>query len=504
MTLSSCGGGNDVASGTGAGVTSASAVNTGGPNNPGSNWVTSTKAAMDKIGSSCSPPAPAPACQNFSCLPSSPNLNPTSVLSGTIYFDTNPLPPVFGITSNGAIDLGAVKITDLLISNYIAGALLGRLVSEQYPGVVFNRDYLYGTLFAQLLNENEAPGVGPYYDNSSDWINPPSTRGGILAAGSGGPYQINNYGIRNAAGGLGLVNYSSLQQGLGYTVEQQDAQCQSDSINPDSLDSKYFGPLAAAYYSFTDIYAAQDWAPKTAPIFTCLKNLNQANITANSANNIFDVVLSTLYNSGITSSITTQIYTICTAISPSPSAPQLAALQALVDYTLTPAQYSAATGIPSPPPGAAGDLQHFDYARDARFSLDQLYNLVPTTLIKAGFDNKRSVNLSIQDIATVFANVFATLSYVNSAGKYGYIASTDSTKAFAAALTTTGLTMGSFLNISNSPTDRAKFFDLLDAAIINLEKSLINSNFTGFNATTQSTLPGMPASAPQINPALTK
>lgn len=93
---------------------------------------------------------------------------------------------------------------------------------------------------------------------------------------------------------------------------------------------------------------------------------------------------------------------------------------------------------------------------------------------------------------------------MNSVGQYGYIASADSNKAFATALTTTGLTMGSFLNISNSPTDRAKFFDLLDAAIINLEKSLINSNFTGFNATTQSTLPGMPTAAPQINPALTK
>ena len=172
IALASCGGGNEVASGTGTGVTSASAVNAGGPNSPGSNWVTSTKAAMDRVGTICSPPAPAPACQNFSCLPNPPFgppiIIPASVLSGTIYFDTNPLPPVFGSTNYTAIDLSTVKIADLLISNYVAGALLGRLVSEQYPGVVFSRDYLYGTLFAQLLNENQAPGVGPYYDNSSD------------------------------------------------------------------------------------------------------------------------------------------------------------------------------------------------------------------------------------------------------------------------------------------------------------------------------------------------
>ena len=517
MVLASCGGGNEVASGTGAGVTSASAVTAGASNSAASTSVTSaasvapTKAAMDKIGTICSPPAPAPACQNFSCLPNPPFgppiITPASVLSGTIYFDTNPLPPVFGSTNYTAIDLSTVKIADLLISNYVAGALLGRLVSEQYPGVVFSRDYLYGTLLAQLLNENEAPASPtPYYDNSTNWINPLSTRysvmGGPTAAtpGTGGPYQINNYGIRNAVGGLGLVNYTALQQGLGYTMEQQDANCQYyPALTPDSMDSKYFGPLAAAYYSFNDIFAAKQYQdPNSAPINICLKNLNQANITAQSANNIFDVLLSTLYNSGITSSITTRIEAICAAISPSPSPTQLAALQALVDYTLNPTLYSAATGISS-----SIDVQHFDYARDARFTLDQLYNQVPTTKLP-GFVNNRSVSLNAQDIATVFANAFGTLSYVNSAGKYGYIASEDSTKAFAAALTTTGLTMGSFLNISNSPTDRAKFFDLLDAAIINLEKSLINSNFTGFNATTQSTLPGMPTAAPQINPALTK
>jgi hypothetical protein len=518
MTLASCGGGNDVASGgAGTGVTSASAVTASAPNGAAANSatsnsavstsVTSTKAAMDRVGN-CPPPSTTPACQNLSCLPTPAQFTTNSTASGTLTYKV--LLPA-GSNAPTTLTLSS-NFTDLLTSNYVAGALIGRMISDTYPGVQFNKDYLYGTLFAQLLQEsngaNNYSNVGP----RQNWIiQDPATLAPLMAATQGGPYQINSYPQRleyysatapagmAAPMGLGLANYTALQQGLNYSIYQQDNGCQGNNVAPDSLDSKYFGPLAAAYYSFNDIFAAKQYQdPNSAPINICLKNLNQANITAQSANNIFDVLLSTLYNSGITSSITTRIEAICAAISPSPSPTQLAALQALADYTLNPTLYSAATGISS-----LIDVQHFDYARDARFTLDQLYNLVPTTKLP-DFVNNRSISLSVQDIATVFANAFGTLSYVNSVGQYGYIASADSNKAFATALTTTGLTMGSFLNISNSPTDRAKFFDLLDAAIINLEKSLINSNFTGFNATTQSTLPGMPTAAPQINPALTK
>jgi len=375
----------------------------------------------------------------------------------------------------------------------------------QYPGVVFNRDYLYGMLFGQLLNENQPPQPPlAYYDNSINWINPTYTRTAIMSTGQGGPYQINNYPGRQSwfdpttspPSGIGIANYTVLQQGLGYTVEQQDCGCQALALAPDSLDSKYFAPLAAAYYSFSDISASKQGQSPNSPFNTCLMNLNQTNIAAQSANNILDIVLSTIYNSGISDTNQTSIVeSICAAISPSPSQKQLAALQALADYSLSPTLYSAATGI-----STSVLTQKFDYARDIRLSLDQLYN---AQTLPAGLGNT-SVSLSVQDISTVFTNALGTLSYVNSAGKYGYIASVDSENAFKAALTTTGLTLGSSLLISKGTADRAKFFDLLDAAILNLEKSLINSNFTGFNAITQTTFPGMPVSSPQTNPPLTK
>ncbi|CAN1531656.1 hypothetical protein MCEZE4_01428 [Burkholderiaceae bacterium] len=540
MALASCGGGNDVASGgAGTGVTSASAVTASAPNGAAANSatstsVTSTKAAMDRVGnipSNC-PQSPIPFCQNLSCLPNPAAIIPTSTASGTIYSKTNPLPYAAGTASYDVLNWSP-NYTDLLISNYVAGALLGRLINETYPNVVFNKDYIYGSLFAQLLNENVGTFTPGYnYDNSTNWINPSITRptvmgtysltAGACAPGTGGPYQINNYGLRESyydpgppIAGLGLVNYIGLQQGMGYTVKLQDANAPINPnpfysyLTPDSLDSKYFGPLAAAYFSFNDIYAAKQGTQPNGLFNTCLNNLNQANITAQSANNILDVVLSTFYNSGFCATcgpgmpLTT--LQICAAISPSPSSTQLTALQALVNYNLNPTQFSAATGV-----SATTMVQYMDYARDVRFSLDQLYNNsanLPQSLAPSAPGQPRpgsnSVNLSIQDIATVFANVFGTLSYVNSAGKYGYIANADGAKAFAAALATSGLSSTLSLNISNA-TDRATFFTLLDTAIKNLETSLINNNFTGFNAITQADLQGVTVSSPQVNPAIAK
>jgi predicted chitinase len=65
MALASCGGGNDVASGgAGTGVTSASAVTAGASNSAASTSITSTKAAMDRIGGT----TPAWVIQSFQTL----------------------------------------------------------------------------------------------------------------------------------------------------------------------------------------------------------------------------------------------------------------------------------------------------------------------------------------------------------------------------------------------------------------------------------------------------
>jgi len=62
--LASCGGGNDLASGSSAGVTSANAVTAGASNSAASTSITATKAALDRIGN----PTPAWVIQSYQTL----------------------------------------------------------------------------------------------------------------------------------------------------------------------------------------------------------------------------------------------------------------------------------------------------------------------------------------------------------------------------------------------------------------------------------------------------
>ena len=524
IALASCGGGNDVASGgAGTGVTSASAVAAGTPNSAASNSaapnsaastsVTSTKAAMDRVGGNCPPPSTTPACQNLSCLPTPTQFTTNSTASGTLSYKL--LLPA-GSNPPTTLTLSA-NFTDLIISNYAAGALIGRMISDTYPGVQFNKDYLYGTLFAQLLQEsngaNNYSNVGP----RQNWIiQDPVTLAPLMAASQGGPYQINSYPYRleyyskdappgmAAPMGLGLANYTALQQGLNYSVSLQDSipNCQAANVAPDSLDSKYFGPLAAAYFQFNDIYRLTELnAYNGMPNFaTCLKNLKLPS-SAQSGNNILDMILNAAYNAGTSAPITQDFMAICAGMYTAGN-PATTQVQSMGNYSLSPTSYIAAAGlgVGSPVP-LTPDYLYLYYPRQVRLYLDEIYN--QQTFPSSAFTVTSSVNLSVNDVASVFANVFGTLSYVNSAGQYGYIATADSNLAFTKAMTASSLTAQSFLNISNA-TDRAKFFTLLDTAIQNLQSSLINTNFTGFNAITQTTFLSSASSSPQVNPAIAK
>jgi hypothetical protein len=182
--------------------------------------------------------------------------------------------------------------------------------------------------------------------------------------------------------------------------------------------------------------------------------------------------------------------------------PATTQVQSMGNYSLSPTSYIAAAGLGV---GSAApltpDYLYLYYPRQVRLYLDEIYN--QQTFPSSAFTGTSSVNLSVNDVASVFANVFGTLSYVNNAGQYGYIATADSNLAFTKAMTASSLTAQSILNISNA-TDRAKFFTLLDTAIQNLQSSLINTNFTGFNAITQTTFLSSASSSPQVNPAIAK
>ena len=517
IALASCGGGNDVASGgAGTGVTSASAVSAGAPNSAVPTTTSSTanvaptKAAMDRVGN-CPPPSTTPACQNLSCLPTPAQFTTNSTASGTLTYKV--LLPA-GSNAPTTLTLSS-NFTDLLTSNYVAGALIGRMISDTYPGVQFNKDYLYGTLFAQLLQEsngaNNYSNVGP----RQNWIiQDPATLAPLMAATQGGPYQINSYPQRleyysatapagmAAPMGLGLANYTALQQGLNYSIYQQDNGCQGNNVAPDSLDSKYFGPLAAAYFQFNDIYRLTELNAysSTSNFATCLNNLKLPS-SAQSGNNILDMILNAAYNAGTSASITQDFMAICAGMYTAGN-PATTQVQSMGNYSLSPTSYIAAAGlgVGSPVP-LTPDYLYLYYPRQVRLYLDEIYN--QQTFPSSAFTVTSSVNLSVNDVASVFANVFGTLSYVNNAGQYGYIATADSNLAFTKAMTASSLTAQSILNISNA-TDRAKFFTLLDTAIQNLQSSLINTNFTGFNAITQTTFLSSASSSPQVNPAIAK
>lgn len=459
----------------------------------------------------CPPPSTTPVCQNLSCLPTPTQFISSSTASGTLSYKL--LLPAGGNSPTTLIL--STNYTDLLISNYVAGALIGRLITDTYPGVQFNKDYLYGTLFAQLLQESN--GANEYSNTGSrqNWIiQDPATLAPLMAPTQGGPYQINSYPQRleyysaiapagmTAPMGLGLANYTALQQGLNYSVSDQDNGCQSSNVAPDSLDSKYFGPLAAAYFQFNDIYRlTQLNAYGNVPNFaTCMNNLKLPS-SAQNQNNILDMILNAAYNAGTSSEILQDFMAVCAGMYTAGS-PAMTQVRSMGDYSLLPSSYisAAGLGVGSPAP-ITPDYVYLYYPRQVRLYLDQIYN--QQTYSSSAFTGTSSVSLSVNDIATVFANVFATLSYVNSAGNYGYIATADSNQAFTKAMTTSNLNAQSILNISNA-TDRATFFTLLDAAILNLQNSLKNSNFSGFNAITQTTFLSSPTLSPQINSAQTK
>lgn len=375
--------------------------------------------------------------------------------------------------------------TDLIISNYTAGALLGRMLKEKDPSLVFNRDYVYGSLFGQLLQENINTGD---YTNTTDWINADANqRKSLLAAGQGGPYQINDYSKRlESNDGVGLINFVALQKGLGYTVEAQDSNAQTNSPGPDSLDQKYFGPMAAAYFHLNDynrmqMNNAQTWGPQYANYATCMSNLDHL---TNQTGNIYDMILNAAYNAGTYSTILGDYMRICAGMNKSGSA-EATQVKSIGDYSLSDTAYQKAIGTKE----SAGST-FILYPRQIRIYLDQLYNA--KTFDSAAIRGDSSIRLSASDISAVFTNALGTLAYLDSSGNYKFISAASATNAISSALTTSGLNQDSFLDISVA-AQRNTFFNVLDAAIANLASSL-GINFTSI---TQQTLAATnPSSSP--------
>lgn len=384
-----------------------------------------------------------------------------SSASGVIYYHLN-LP--YGSGNVETLTLSA-NYTDLMLSNFVAGAVLGRLIREKLPSIRMNRDYVYGSLFGQLLQENINTAS---YLSSSRWINPdPDIRAMLLAPGQGGPYQINDYSKRlETEKGLGLVNFVTLQKSLGYSVEVQDNGTQTASNGPELLGDKYFAPMAAAYFHFNDINRmagnnAESWGPQFAYYKSCIANLSEDRAQQHPFN-IFDMILNAAYNAGTYSAILQDTFRICAGMfSSQPESVQIASLG---DYSLTDEQYQVATGTKE-----SAQSTFIIYPRQIRLYLDQIYN--QKTFNSAAITDTNEVRFSLNDVEAVLQNSLATLAHITAGGSYDFIAGSDTKSAFSAALAKNGLTIGASLNIS-AATERMAFFTLLDDTIDVLAKNV--------------------------------
>jgi hypothetical protein len=215
--------------------------------------------------------------------------------SGTIYYHFD-LPIKSTQQAADSLVLDGDNYTDLIMSSYVGGALLGRTIGELYPGVQFDKDYLYGTLWGQLLQENIETGL---YEAGQELIDPSPLQQAVMGVGQGGPFQINNYDVDLVYGsyapqGFAMLNYDEIQANIGFTFQQAPQQWKNPT--PPSFNDKYFGPELAAFFHTNDLRAltqlgTTDYSP--APDFTPIRrpssrrwSITSSSIRANSVRSI--------------------------------------------------------------------------------------------------------------------------------------------------------------------------------------------------------------------------
>ncbi len=379
--------------------------------------------------------------------------------TGTINFHYT-----FGTNNNGQIGdfmtLEGDNYTDLIMANVIAGVMYGHLIKEVTPNVQFNQDYLYGSIMAQLLQENIAT---EYYTNSSPLIDPSPNQQAVMGAGQGGPYQINNYAVDMVAGtyapqGFSLINYMAIQKNIGYTMS--NAATQYTRATPASFNNKYYGPMLTAYFHVNDYLALQyvggstlntpwsstnyGWTPPWQP------SLDSALGSFESLpGSQLDILLNVAYNAGYYA----QLFVTDVNASVGSTAATVSSFNSFTNAW-------------------NGDTYQ-QYPYQIRSYLDQLY-AHPTPLysnLSTVSTASTHVAIPLSTLGSVFNNVFGTLAYVDGSRNYNYISAAQATAAFNQALASNGLTSSVTLDLSNA-SQRAAIFKVIDAAITNLETNL--------------------------------
>ena len=372
--------------------------------------------------------------------------------SGTMTFHF-----MVGVSGSGSpgdsLSLAGDGYTDLIASNYVAGVMVGHLVARHTPGILFEKDYLYGSIFGQLLQENLATQL---YDKTSDLIDSSPDQQAVMGAGQGGPYQINNYAADMVHGsyapqGNALINYVAVQKNIGYAFA--DAATQYTKPTPPSFDDKYYGPMLTAYFHYNDYVALQKIGPAGGYTPQWEPAYDEALVDfAKLPQNFLDVLLNVAYNQGYYGPLVT-------SYSQKGATATAATVASVNDYA------SVA--------GSSDTYRQYPY--QVRAYLDEIYdNPAPLT----GVVPDNHVVFRVDGLGTIFASVFQKLAYVDAGGAYVFVSQAQASAAYSAAVAKTGIT-GATLDLSNG-AQRAQIFALLEAAIAGLESDL----GTDFTATT--------------------
>jgi hypothetical protein len=396
--------------------------------------------------------------------PSSGAVTTSGQLNFHYYYGASPT------TAQDSLVLTGDNYTDLIMSNLIAGVMVGHLLGEFTPGIQFNKDYLYGSIFAQLLQENIAT---QSYTSSNNLIDPSPSQQAVMGAGQGGPYQINNYAADMVAGtyqpqGFSLINYVAIQKNIGFTMA--DAATQYSRPTPASFNNKYYGPMLTAYFHFNDYVAlnyiggnslsepwsaaSHSWNPPWQPAFA-----NAIAALETLPGSQLEILLNVAYNAGFYA----QLFVDDTQASANSTAATVASFN----------NFASAWG---------GDSYH-QYPYQVRGYLDQLYNIPSPSPTNLGtlVTTSNHVAFNMGALRGVFANVCQTLAHVDGAGKYDFLTAAQANTAFDAALASVGLTTANTLDLSNA-ANRAVIFTVIDRALGNLEKNL---DFSFSEVTTQ-------------------
>lgn len=350
------------------------------------------------------------------------------------------------------------RYTDLIMTNYVAGAMLGHLINSYYPGIKYDRDYLYGSVFAQLLQENMSSEL---YDPAQDLLAPHPTQQPVMAAGQGGPYQINNYGADMVGGGYtpqghSLINFVTLQKNIGFTYAE--AHLQHARTTPASFNNKYYGPMLATYFHYLDFVALIEtgkgvggwktpWQPDYDNALVNFKNL---------PNNFLDVILNCSYNQGSYGELVTRY----SRMGATANAATIATIRS----------YSNVWG--------KGWYEQYPY--QVMYYLDQLYSRpIPSTSSATDLITRQAhIAFDMNKLGFVFSKAFQTLAWQDAAGAYAFIPAAKADTAWSKALAECGIAASSTLDLS-ATADRARIFDVMEKAIAILESDL----GTKFNAT---------------------